>query len=351
MNIYFAFFKLIQKQNIDVKDILSIMDLSVKKTNNGERVTTPLHHVKTAVVCKELIMKGACVDARDPEGRTPLHNAILYRRGLEVVRELLKFGANVNIADDYKCTPLIVAIQLLGKEAFETVKELLQFGANPNVHDYQGYSALTLALYKKDLNIIKEMLEWGADINFRNKTPIHYFLMFLTPMTEAVHGDQACAKLLIKMTVMNYYDNDFKKIIDLNRFSNVKNFKELSSFLEECAVEVHGMKSFRVNNKNSLLEFVASSRKLYIKPLHCNDDIIRGIPTVFPIYQDIILTNIQPHLLRAQLLGKLRDLKLYIATYNVYRGKKNYFNADCTCKIAEYLNNSELSAFIEAYDI
>nr|XP_014277178.1 ankyrin repeat and SOCS box protein 8-like [Halyomorpha halys] len=233
------------------------MEYRIRKIDRRQIVTTPLHSAATVELCRKLLKDGACVNARDIDGRTPLHHAILHRRGVEVVRELLRWGACGNACDFFKCTPLTIAIQLLGKDVVEIVRALLQHGANPNVHDYQGFSALTLAVYKRDLRLIREMLEWGADINFRNRAPIHCFLMFLTPLTEAVNGDEECAKLLIKMTVIKHFDNH-KQIIDLYRFRKNSNFPKLSSFLEKCSCEILQMKSYVVKDKYSLFDFVTN---------------------------------------------------------------------------------------------
>lgn len=354
MSIYEELFRLIQMQDLEnVKHILSSRtDINVKTHYRGQG-TTLLHYATTAEICKELISHGASVNARDAGGQTALHHAILYRRGLEIVRELLRCGACVNACDNYKCTPLMVALQLWGRDLLEIVRELLQYGADPNVHDYQGNSVLTLAIYEKDLELIKELLQWGADINIQNRSPIHCFLLFPTPLSAAINGDEDCAKTLIKMTVLKDFDNNYKQILDLSRFSDISSFTKLNSYLEECACEIVQMKSHRINSKYSLFDFVRKSGRNF-KPLYWNDDTVGDISSAYPIYYDVIFTNIQPHLFRARLLNKLKCLRLHvsidISTVDYRRGKEIFLDADCLFKIAEFLTNDELSRLLKAFD-
>ena len=71
-----------------------------------EKGRTALHYAVDAKTVRVLVEKGANVNAADVKGYTALHVAVTEKR-LEIVRELIKSGADVN-AEEYgnKCTPL-----------------------------------------------------------------------------------------------------------------------------------------------------------------------------------------------------------------------------------------------------
>lgn len=70
---------------------------------------------------KELLDKGAYVNVRDPEGRTPLTEAI-WVNNIELVKLLLQRGANVSTRKNDGATPLSIA---QGK-GFKEIGELLK---------------------------------------------------------------------------------------------------------------------------------------------------------------------------------------------------------------------------------
>ncbi len=88
----------------------SLLENSCKNIyERDENGRTVLHYAVDAKTVRLLVEKGANVNAADVRGHTALHLAIMEKR-LEVVRELIKSGADVN-AEEYgnKCTPLHLA--------------------------------------------------------------------------------------------------------------------------------------------------------------------------------------------------------------------------------------------------
>ena len=89
---------------------------------------------------------------------------IAVRRGyLEVVKELLNRGANVNTRDKRYGMTLIA--QAAYKGELSIVKELIKRGANVNLRDGSGETPLMGAAYEGELSIVKELIKAGADVS------------------------------------------------------------------------------------------------------------------------------------------------------------------------------------------
>jgi ankyrin repeat protein len=79
---------------------------------------------------------------------------------IEIVKELLKNGADVNAKKNNGNAPLIMA----SSEGFlEVVKELLLHGANVNTTLNNGFSSLTLASFNGHTEVVRELLDNNAD--------------------------------------------------------------------------------------------------------------------------------------------------------------------------------------------
>lgn len=91
-------------------------------------------------------------------------------------KQLIKAGdleKFINMEDDTKATPLILAV--LGGN-LEIVKHLLNHGANINHRNWQGHSALQYACSKSKHDIVHLLLERNADVNIvdhRGDTCLH----------------------------------------------------------------------------------------------------------------------------------------------------------------------------------
>lgn len=91
-----------------------------------------------------------------------LHNAV--RNGnIARVRELLNAGHAVNGLDGWGYTPLVIAI---GKGHTNIVKELLNRGANPSLR-VKGAPPIDSAIFRGNLNMVRLLLNKGANVNAR----------------------------------------------------------------------------------------------------------------------------------------------------------------------------------------
>lgn len=122
-----------------------------------ENYTTALHHAATSThpeMVDALVAAGALVDGRDIAGATPL----LYAAGRDgaahagSVRRLIAAGASLDLPDDRGVTPLMQAVCW---ENLDMVKLLVEAGADTGARDRSGRTALEMAKANRHQEIIE----------------------------------------------------------------------------------------------------------------------------------------------------------------------------------------------------
>ena len=169
--------------SIDVMRALIEAGADVGAANS--RQATALHWAQPdAAKVALLLQKGAAVDAKTIEGRTPLYVAATLAAGLPSIELLLEAGANPNAETVVGATPLFPAVN----SSAGMTKILLAKGANPN---HVTKSGATPILFTRDAAVVELLVAGGADVRARSK------IGETALMDAATRGDAAAAKLLI----------------------------------------------------------------------------------------------------------------------------------------------------------
>jgi len=142
---------------------------------NKAKETALLMAVRDAQLAtmKDLLAAGANPNIKDRYNKTPLQIA-LNKKNLAYSRALINARANVNVIDASDNSPLIVATQQVN---IPLMKMLLKAGAKPNFEKKFGHrTALSIAIGKADINMIRLLLNAKANVNTRsdfNQTALH----------------------------------------------------------------------------------------------------------------------------------------------------------------------------------
>lgn len=113
----------------------------------------------------------------DLEMRTSLHSAVI-NNDRAMVNNLLKDGADPNIADFFQNTPLADALEL---ENFEMAKLILKFAQKIDFSLEENKKLLLLAVTKLNSDIVESLLASGCDPNSQKdvrsgKNCLHYLM-------------------------------------------------------------------------------------------------------------------------------------------------------------------------------
>jgi ankyrin repeat protein len=169
----------------DAAKLASLLKLGVDP-NKAEELSrmTPIMAAETLPIAKILIEAGANPSLRDRAGRTALHHAAKMREGASIVELLVRKGADVNARanDGAQETPLLCAVENYLevedlKEAALIIRVLVHLGADINIADARGNNALVLAAKHNKPELIRLLLELGADAARRvsgGRTPLDF---------------------------------------------------------------------------------------------------------------------------------------------------------------------------------
>ena len=157
-----------RKGDIDVKTLNEKRTLH-KTVDFAIKCSSQKEEDACVEVVKLLSEIGVDLEQRDSYASTPLHLACggLGRKGKpRIVEMLLHHGASVYAKDGQSCTPLHSACMAMGGN-FMMVQELLKHEAEVNAIS-DNITPLMFAAGMGCLDVIEELLNYGASIDFKN---------------------------------------------------------------------------------------------------------------------------------------------------------------------------------------
>ncbi|XP_034947304.1 alpha-latroinsectotoxin-Lt1a-like [Chelonus insularis] len=154
--------------NVNITDTLGRTALHIASINPN---------IKTKII--EFILNSTYdINLKDNDGRTAAHLAAL-NHNFRTLEYLLEQNANVNAKNFHEKTPLHLAMNREKKyrACFKCVKVLLHYKADINAVDDNLTSPLHLACFIKNAEVVKYLIENGANSNIPDKlgnTVFHY---------------------------------------------------------------------------------------------------------------------------------------------------------------------------------
>ncbi|HUK35612.1 MAG TPA: ankyrin repeat domain-containing protein [Vicinamibacterales bacterium] len=129
----------------------------------GAEPTSLVHAIKNhdGQTVQVFLDRRAAVNAREPDGTTPLHWAVRVD-DLGIVRQLLRAGADVNVANRYGVTPLMLAAT---NGSQPVVDALLKAGADANATLPEGETVLMTAARTGQPAVLDALIAHGANVN------------------------------------------------------------------------------------------------------------------------------------------------------------------------------------------
>ncbi|MEZ0226061.1 MAG: ankyrin repeat domain-containing protein [Alphaproteobacteria bacterium] len=114
------------------------------------------------------------INVADSFGNTALHVAIQFRQG-DAIKLLLRYGPDFDAQGKDGLTPLMLAMEKCKPSLIIPI--IRAPGGNPNTHDNNYVYPLHKAAATGEMDIVKALVEHGADVNVRTRdtedTPLH----------------------------------------------------------------------------------------------------------------------------------------------------------------------------------
>lgn len=130
-----------------------IEDIAFHYTNNIE---TTLEQIEL------LLQQGMNVNVANEYGETGLMLAIEEAYNIQLVKILLKYGANIDAINEYGETALMLAIE---NNDIDLINLLLEYNPNINIKARDGYDALKIAEIFNNSEIIESLLNYSTRTN------------------------------------------------------------------------------------------------------------------------------------------------------------------------------------------
>lgn len=149
---------------------------------------------------KKLIEARGDVNVPDKKGRTLLNYTVTKHASLEIFQLLMDSMANCNISDREGNTPLMNVIkrdnsnERFKESSLQVVSHLIQNRANLNLMNHEGNTAILIAAQKNSHEVVKILLEAGADVNLFNNQGEDFKSLYQGQDERSVEVDKSSKK-------------------------------------------------------------------------------------------------------------------------------------------------------------
>lgn len=182
-------------------------------------------------IVRELLNSGADINAQDEQGRTAIMIAT-YANDAEMVKVLIDEGADVDIQDDMLNNPFLYA----GAEGYmDILKLMIAAGADPKITNRYGGVALIPASEHGYVEVVEELLtNTKTDVNHVNNLGWTALLEAII-LNDGSEKQQQTIRLLIEYGAdVNLADKDGVSPL---QHAREKGFKEIEGILLEAGAK------------------------------------------------------------------------------------------------------------------
>lgn len=179
-------------------------------------------------------------------GKTLLHLSS-YNNNYKGFKELLKLGANPNIADSSHCTTPLIEVALSFDDKTKYAQELIKYKANVNYVECNSgkedqknnATPLIAASRQNNLELVKLLIENGANINYTNPNDedalsLATLLKNYDIVLYLLQQGADCSKILYtKGGAVNPQDIYMKNWINDEADHSVKEYQEIKELLRK----------------------------------------------------------------------------------------------------------------------
>lgn len=150
-------------------------------------------------IVKLLLEHGANISAQDDGGNTVLHRAIVdLKENEKIVEILINNGAKIDLRNEKGFSPLHSSVNM---GIIKIVEMILNCEGDVNIliendGDYNGFSALSIAALTGQEDIVRMLINYGADIDIQDEYGA-------TPLSLAsMEGNQNIVKMLLDISIV-----------------------------------------------------------------------------------------------------------------------------------------------------
>ena len=218
--------------------------VSNAKTSEGNNVLNRAIVLNDSSAVEQTLHLRIDVNSPDPQGNYAIHLAAGGKIKDKILEMLLKKGANPNIQDYRKQTPLQIAIRA---HSAAKVKMLLNAGADPRILNYMGDNALVIAVADRgnDPAEITRLILDSKKINVNETdhtgyTPLMLATLRMSPSLETVkillkQGADKSIRIFDKYTALDFAEGmyDLFKSQGVQRNHELKALAEIKNLLNQ----------------------------------------------------------------------------------------------------------------------